>query len=109
MMRLTSLVGLVALAVAFVGLPGQARQGRANTPGTPDLGEHKDRQKQLKAETERLVRRVQTMLQVMEYNRVDAGQQKEMLEEMAKTLSGLSRDQMTRLIASLEAARKAKP
>jgi hypothetical protein len=77
-------------------------------PSAADLAGQKDRQEQIKADTDCLVRRVETMIRVLEYNRLDSSAQKKLLAHVADTLSGLSRAQMTRLIAALEAAGKAK-
>src|SRR5262245_44421705 len=73
-----------------------------------DLADQKDKQRQIQAETDRLVIRVQTMIRVREYNRRDTTAEKKLLDQVAGTLRGLSKEQMTRLIAALEAAQKAK-
>src|SRR4051812_4299423 len=75
--------------VLFLGPPGGS--DAATTAG---LAEQKDRQKQIQAETDRLVRRIETMVRVLEYNRLDQLAQKQLLDEVGKALAGLSREQM---------------
>jgi hypothetical protein len=72
-----------------------------------DLATQEERQKQIKFETDRLVRRVETMIRLLEYNRLDKSAEKQLLDQVAGTLNGLSREQMLRLIAALEKAGKA--
>jgi uncharacterized protein YoxC len=71
-------------------------------PSAADLAEQKEKQRQLQAETEKLLRRVKTTIRVLEYNRLGASGQKALLDEVARTLSGVSREQMTALLAALE-------
>src|SRR5262245_54718991 len=71
-----------------------------------ELAEQKDRQKQVQAETDRLVRRIETMIRVMEYNRLDQTAQKQLFDEVGKTLAGLSKEQMTAVLTALEKASK---
>ncbi len=99
MMR-TRTIGLAAwVLLALTGLSPAA-------PATPDLATQEQRQKQIQAETDRLVRRVETMVRVLQYNRLDRTAEKQLLDQVADTLSGLSREQMTRLIDALEKAGK---
>jgi hypothetical protein len=72
-----------------------------------DLLAQQDRQKQIQADTDQMVRRVGTMLRVLEYYQVEKAAEKKMLEEVAVTLAGLSKDQMTQVIARLDAAARA--
>jgi hypothetical protein len=96
----TRTIGMVSwLLLALVGLSPAA---------APDLATREERQKQIQAETDRLVRRVETMIRVLEYNRLDKSAEKQLLDQVAGTLEGLSREQMTRLIAALEKAGAAK-
>src|SRR5437764_1389083 len=90
------LLGLVALA--GWRLPAQAA----------DLADQKDRQKQIKAEPDRLVRRIETMVRVLEYNRLTRSAEKKLHDDAPGTLAGLSKEQMTALIAALEKANKTK-
>src|SRR5258707_477082 len=91
---------------AGLALAVLALSARAEAPERSGLLAQKEKQKQIQAETEVLVRRVLTTLRVLERNRAE-GDRKDMLEEIAGTLSGLSKEQMVRLIAALEAAQKA--
>src|SRR5687768_10711988 len=68
-----------------------------------ELADQKDKQKQIQSDTDRLVRRIETMIRVYEYNRLDSSN-KELLEQVAGVLSGLSKEQMAALIAALEKA-----
>ena len=67
-MRLSTLavLGFVAIAV------------RADDPS--------ERQREIQTETDRLVRRVSTMLRVMEYHQLDKSAEKQMLESPAMML-----------------------
>lgn len=93
------------MVLALVGLLVFGRAPRAAE--TTELATQEERQKQIKAETDRLVRRVETMIRLLEYNRLDKSAEKQLLDQVAGTLSGLSREQMLRLIAALEKAGKA--
>ncbi len=55
-----------------------------------------------------MVRRLGTMLRVLEYYQIDKAGERKMLEEMAGVLRGLSKKQMNEVIASLDAAGRAK-
>lgn len=70
------------------------------------LVEQTDRQRQIQADTERTVRRVSAMLRVMDYYQLDKSAEKQMLQEVATSLSGLSREQMSAVISKLDAASK---
>src|SRR5438067_1465627 len=69
-----------------------------------DLSVQKERQKQIQVETDQFVMKVGTMLRVLEYYQVDKAAEQKMLKEVAVALSGLSKDQMTQVIARLDAA-----
>src|SRR5437764_10779005 len=88
------------IAAAVVGF---ARSARAD-----EDTDAARQQEAVKAETEQMVRRVGTMLRVLEYYRLDKTAEKKLLSEVASTLSGLSRTQMAEVIARLEAAATAK-
>src|SRR6267142_5786428 len=66
-----------------------------------------ERQKQIQAETDYVVRRMGTMLRVLDFYQLDKASEKKMLEEMVGVLGGLSKAQMTDVIQRLEAAAKA--
>ncbi len=73
-----------------------------------ELALQEERQKQIQAETDSLVRRLGTMIRVLDYYQVDKASERKMMEEMAGVLSGLSQNQMTEVISRLESAAKSK-
>ena len=100
-----SMVSGIFLALLGLSLFGSALHA---VEAAPDVTTQEERQKQIQAETDRLVRRMETMIRVLQYNRLDKSAEKQLLDQVASTLSGLSREQMTRLIDALEKAGKAK-
>ena len=102
----TQSIGMVnwaLLAVMALSWSGPAARAAETAP---DLARQEERQKRIKAETDRLVRRVETMIRLLEYNRLDKTAEKQLLDQVAGTLSGLSRQQMMHLIDALEKAGK---
>ncbi|HWG43902.1 MAG TPA: DUF4175 family protein [Gemmataceae bacterium] len=99
------MVSGVLLALLGLSLFGPALRA---AEAVPDLTTQEERQKQIQAETDRLVRRMETMIRVLQYNRLDKLAEKQLIDQVASTLNGLSREQMTHLIAALEKAGKAK-
>src|SRR5260370_21573830 len=91
------LLACASVAVLLLWLPG----GRGEEA---DLAVQKERQKQIQAETDQFVKKGGTMLRVLEYYQVDKAAEQKMLKEVPVALSGLSRDQMTQVIARLDAA-----
>ena len=73
----------------------------------PDIPAQQEKQKQVQAETDRLVRRLTTTLRVMAYYQLDKTEEKQLLDEVVTTLAGLSREQMTDVLARLDAAARA--
>ncbi|MCI0378871.1 MAG: DUF4175 family protein [Gemmataceae bacterium] len=71
-----------------------------------DLVLQQERQKQIQAETDVVVRRLGTMLRVLDYYEVDKSAEKKLLEEMSGVLAGLSRNQMAEVIRRLDLAVK---
>ncbi len=101
-------IGMVSgIFLALMGLSLLGSAPRA-AETAPDLPTQEERQKQIQAETDRLVRRMETMIRVLQYNRLDKSAEKQLLDQVAGTLNGLSREQMTRLIDALEKAGKVK-
>src|SRR5205823_4845438 len=90
---------------AVAGPGGDA--ARTRDPAAADLTTQREKQKQIQAQTDRMVRRVGTMLRVLDYYELDKSAQKELLAEVATTLDGLSREQMADIVARLDAAVKA--
>ncbi|HEY8503490.1 MAG TPA: hypothetical protein VIL46_02835 [Gemmataceae bacterium] len=99
--RRTAWTGLVALAVGLVGVAAHAQEL------TGELASQQDRQRRTREETDRVARRLETMLRVLVYYDVSKGEQQQLLGEAAATLNALSKDQMAAVLAHLEAAVKA--
>src|SRR4051794_16503722 len=94
-----------AIVVVVLGMAASSpEKTRAASPS--EIADQKEKQRQIQAETDRLVRQIQTMVRVLEYSKIDKTSERDLLEEMGKTLAGLSRDQMTALLAALESASK---
>jgi len=94
MARVIRVVALAALAVVPV----------AWSQPPADLLYRQEQQRQIQAETERMVRRIGAMLRVMEYYQLDKSAERDILREVATTLAGLSHEQMTAVIGKLENA-----
>src|SRR5262245_37756017 len=90
------------LGVVVVGLLALAPSLWGEEPA--DLLARQERQRQIQADTDLMVRRISAMLRVMEYYQLDKNAERQMLQEVATTLGALSRDQMTAVIAKLDAA-----
>src|SRR5262249_28767469 len=73
-----------------------------------DTTSQQDKQKQVQADTERTVRRMNTMIRLLTYNQLDKESESKVLDEVAQTLAGLSREQMTDILARLEVASRAR-
>ena len=101
---------LAGLLLGFIILAplGEARP-ESRPPGATEreIAYQQEQQRRVQADTDKTVRRLQTMLRVLAYHQLDAGEEKRVLEEIATTLSSLSQEQMNEVIARLEAAAKA--
>src|SRR5262249_15363648 len=64
-------------------------------------------QRRVQGETEQIARRLGTMLRFMAYHRLDQGEEQKLLTDAAKTLNGLTKNEMTAVITHLEASIKA--
>src|SRR5437764_10239426 len=95
---------LTVLALAVCAFNAPAQDATVARPVTPDQPEA---QRKLQGETEQVARRLGTMLRFMAYHRLDQGEEQKLLTDAAKTLSGLSRDDMEAVIGHLEASVKA--
>ena len=71
-----------------------------------DLAGQKERQREIQADTDFTVRRLQTLLRVLDFYQANKSAQQKALGEMAQTLAGLSKEQMTEVLARLDAAAK---
>jgi hypothetical protein len=72
-----------------------------------DITNIRDRQADVKQDTEQLARRIGTMLRVMNHYKLDQAGEAKLLDEAATTLRGLSKGQMTEVLTQLDAAMKA--
>src|SRR5947209_753145 len=98
----TSWIGIV-LALAVVTWLSASVWGE---PEIQDLARQRDKQKDIRADTDHVVRRTSTMLRVLDYYKLDRSAEKRLLDEVAGTLAGLSKEQMTEVIARLGKAAK---
>ena len=64
----------------------------------------RQQQEQLRAQTDQIARRMETMIRVLSHQQLDATEQNRILQETVATLKGLSQDQMTAVIARLDEA-----
>src|SRR5436309_1395998 len=79
---------------------------RAQTDTAQELLQQQEKQRQIQADTDQVVRRLTTMMRVMQFYRADKEAQAEVLGEVKTTLAGLSKNQMADVIARLEEAAK---
>ncbi len=100
---LSSVIWLGVAMLALVALIPSYRADEA----TDELIRQQEQQKHIQADTDRMVRQMQTTMRVLQYYKLDKTQEKDLLAESAKTLSKLSANQMKDVIASLDAAAKA--
>ncbi len=89
---------LCFLAVALLAL---APVGQADDP---PLADQQERQRQIQADADRMVRRISAMLRVMDYYQLDKTAERKMLDDVAAQLGNLSREQMSAVLTKLEAA-----
>src|SRR3954447_7721803 len=102
--RSLALVGFAALAVAFHAHAQDANETVRSRPVTPDQPEA---QRRVQGETEQIARRLGTMLRFLAYHHLNQGEEQKLLTDAAKTLNGLTRNDMEAMIAHLEASVKA--
>ncbi len=100
MCRLTITCLAVYLATAW-------QAGDAAPIDDQQLTLQRERQQQVQADTDALVRRLGTMLRVLDYYQIDKGGERKLIDEMAGILAGLSRRQMNEVIRHLETAARA--
>jgi hypothetical protein len=72
--------------------------------GRRTLDAKRQQQEQLRAQTDQITRRIETMIRVLSHQQLDATEQNRILQETAATLKGLSHDQMTAVIDRLDEA-----
>ncbi|MFN3487045.1 MAG: hypothetical protein ACK44W_16390, partial [Planctomycetota bacterium] len=83
------------LIFALLALPAVSQE---------DTSAQQDLQRRVQAETEVTARRVETMVRALLFHRLDQVQERRLLEEVAGTLSTLSREEMARVLERLKAA-----
>src|SRR6476646_3534058 len=94
-MRFTqAVVAAMLLTIGVVGVVAVAAE----------LAEEKAKQRAIQSETARLVRRMETMIRVLQYIRLQKSAEKKLLDQVHGMLDGLSREQMEDVIAALEKA-----
>jgi hypothetical protein len=72
-----------------------------------ELRAQQEKQRQVQMETDQVVRRITTMLRVMQFYEVKSAEEK-IMKEMSGTLAGLSKNQMEDVIRQLQAAATSK-
>src|SRR5437879_8778273 len=91
---------IVAASLAFVLAPN------VFASNDDEIRDQQEKQRQVQAETDHVVRRIATMMRVMQFYGLESADKK-IMAEMGKTLSGLSKKQMMDVIRQLEAAGRA--
>src|SRR5438045_9797134 len=92
---------VIAASFAFLAAPSVFGQTEE------ELRDQQEKQRQVQAETDAVVRRITTMMRVMQFYGLESPEKK-IMEEMGATLSGLSKNQMMDVIRQLDAAAVAK-
>src|SRR5436189_5639341 len=72
-----------------------------------EIRTQQDKQRAVQAETDHVVKRITTMMRVMQFYNLESPEKK-VMEEMGATLANLSKNQMVDVIRQLEAAQNAK-
>src|SRR4051812_25485616 len=88
------------LGVAVLVLTALAPARGANQ-ARDELIRQQEQQKQVQADTDRMVRQMQTTLRVLQYYKLDKSQEKELLDEAVQPLGKLSANQMSEVITRL--------
>jgi hypothetical protein len=98
--------GIFWALVCGMGLAAQLRADDppAAGPGGVVVANQNLQQKQTQAETERVARRLESMVRVLGYHQVDASVEQKIMDEAAGTLKGLSQQQMRDILQRLEKA-----
>src|SRR5829696_2908426 len=110
--RFVALCGALAVASAGSAQPPAPPPDLPTTPAPAEFDrpvgpDQPAAQRRLQGETEQVARRLGTMIRFLAYHRLDQGEEQKLLGDAAKTLGGLSRNDMEAVIAHLEASVKA--
>src|SRR5579862_4790246 len=90
----------VILALAARSAAAQS----SDVPGSTDLTVQEQIQKRVQSETDQTVLRVNAMIRLLSFHKFDQAEEAHLLREVSGTLSGLSKDQMSKVIVKLNAA-----
>src|SRR4051812_46096544 len=107
--RFVALFGLMAIC-AIASAQDKAPPAATTAPAAFDRPVGPDQpaaQRRLQGETEQVARRLGTMIRFLAYHRLEQGEEQKLLGDAAKTLGGLSKNDMEAVIAHLEASIKA--
>src|SRR5216684_4140315 len=94
----------IGFVLAFFVIVGGFLSVAYADPTPQGLTQQRDKQKDVRFDTDHVVRRTGTMLRVLDYYKLDRSAEKRLLDEVAGTLAGLSKEQMADVIARLEKA-----
>ncbi|MCE9529571.1 MAG: DUF4175 family protein, partial [Planctomycetes bacterium] len=82
----------------------EAQENRQVAAVIPNATEN---QRKIKADTEKTARRLDAVLRLLAYHKIDSGMKQKFLKETSDTLSKLSRDEMSDVLTFLDKAAKA--
>ncbi|MCI0657721.1 MAG: hypothetical protein L0170_11710 [Acidobacteria bacterium] len=106
------LMTALTLAVLCQRAFAQTADAAKLIPDTPrdkqDLAVQQELQKRIQMDTDQTVRRIRAMLRAMAFQKLAVGEEQGVLNEVAQTLAALSKDQMSQVIARLQASMEAK-
>jgi len=91
-------VGCALAAFLALALPAPADDSREA------ISQQQAKQRHVRQDTDHMVRRATAMLRVLDYYRMDESSEKRILQEVAATLAGLSKEEMADVIARLDKA-----
>ncbi len=89
------------------GTPASAPSQATTSDGADDLTGRIDAQKAAQAQLDQAARRLDTMLRVLRYQKLEAHEEHKLVQEASQILKGLSEREMNEVLGRLEIARKA--
>ncbi|HVR87559.1 MAG TPA: hypothetical protein VMU54_24750 [Planctomycetota bacterium] len=92
------------LAVILSLAARSAAAQSSDVPGSTDLTVQEQIQKRVQSETDQTVLRVNAMIRLLSFHNLDQAEEAHLLREVSGTLSGLSKEQMSKVIVKLNAA-----